>query len=266
MSTEPPGKNAFEQELPHGELFHYASADGLNGMVCNKTIWATNIEYLNDTAEFKHGAEVLRKIVESRKGHATGFRREFFDALDRHSSLFQSEDVFVMSLSEEGDLLSQWRGYTPSNSGFSIGFDARLLAKVAADLDGMHLVRCIYGEDEQREFAKSVLDSCLNLWINQREIEEQQKKDFRNMEALVAFNIYSTFIAASLKHHTFAEEKEWRLLGLFRQPERFRFRAGRSSLTPYIELKWGKETKAPDAQPIRSVYVGPCPDPKLAGK
>ena len=258
--------NMFGQDLPHQQLFHYTSIEGLKGIVNGKTLWATNIEFLNDIAEFKHGEEIMRKMAAHRRYGAKGDRRDFFDALNKSPSIFQAEDVFVISLSEAGDLLSQWRGYTPSNSGFSIGFDSQNLAKTSWDLDLMELVRCVYEVDEQKEFAKAYFDKCLEAWLESRELERQEAKVSRNMIPILFFNVYSTFVAASMKHHTLKEEKEWRLLGLCRDRQRFRFRPGKSALTPYIELKWGDGTKAPESQPIRSVTVGPCPDPRLAVK
>lgn len=235
-------------------------------MVSGRTLWATNIEYLNDTAEFKHGEDVMRKIVAGRKRGAKGDLREFFNTLERSPSLFQAEDVFVISFSEADDLLSQWRGYTPSNCGFCIGFDPQRLTRASWVLDSMQLVRCVYEDAEQGAFAKAVLDAFLAKWVEQREAERRGSKEFSDMSSIILFKLYSTFAAAAMKHYTFAEEKEWRLLGLCRDPKRFRFRPGKSSLTPYIELKWGEGTEAQDAQPICSITVGPCPDPKLASK
>jgi hypothetical protein len=266
MSADESEANIFGQELPQRELFHYTSAEGLKGIVSGRSLWATNIEYLNDTTEFKHGEEVMRKIVASRKRGTKGDRREFFDTLEKSPSFFKAEDVFVISLSEANDLLSQWRGYTPSNCGFCIGFDPQNLTSASWVLDKMELVRCIYEADDQNELGKTILDSCLEDWVKQREAERREANTFRNLSSIASFKIYSTFAAAAMKHCTFAEEKEWRLLGLCRDLRRFQFRPGKSSLTPYIELKWGEGTTAQNAQPIRSVTVGPCPDPELGLK
>ncbi len=266
MSAHKSQTNLFGQEPPQRELFHYTSAEGLKGMASGRTLWATNIEYLNDSAEFKHGEEVMRQIVASRKRGAKGDRREFFDIMDESPNFFEAEDVFVISLSEADDLLSQWRGYTPSNCGFCIGFDPQSLTEALWALDEMQLVRCVYEGSEQKKFVTALLDFCLEMWVEHRQAERREAKDFRDMSSIVLFKVYSTFVAAAMKHSAFAEEKEWRLLGLCRDPKRFQFRPGKSTLTPYIELKWGDGTKAQDTQPIRSVTVGPCPDPKLASK
>lgn len=255
--------NIFDQPPPEEVLYHYTSADGLKGMLGGRTLWATNIEYLNDITEFRHGELVINEIVKRRKRGAKGDRGAFFKALDEFPSIFGAEDVFVVSLSEAPDLLSQWRGYTPSNCGFNIGFDPAALIEAARFMDNMQLVQCIYDERKQKEFANSLLDSFLDMWLAEcREGNPEEAVQFKkNLFPIICFRISATFAAASMKHHTFSEEREWRLLGVCRQPDRHRFRIGKSSLTPYIEIKWGDESEAPKSQPIRSVSVGPCPDP-----
>ena len=74
--------NIFGQEPPSQELFHYTSMEGLRGVVAGKTLWATNIEFLNDTSEFRHGEEVLKRIIKTRKRSAKGDRKEFFKQLE----------------------------------------------------------------------------------------------------------------------------------------------------------------------------------------
>ena len=266
MNAQVTATNVFRQEKPPPQLFHYTSAEGLIGIISGKTLRAGSIEYLNDAAEFRHGKEVMRTIVATRMRDAIGDHREFFNKLASSDSVLQAEDFFVISLSEADDLLSQWRGYTPSNCGFCIGFDTQVLTKAAEELAHMQLVQCVYDAGEQTALAEAELNLWLAAWVDQQEAGRREKKDLANMAYITLHNVHESFIAAAMKNSTFAEESEWRLLGLCRKPERFRFRPGKSSLIPYIELTWGKDTKAPDAQPIHSVTVGPCPDPKLAIK
>ena len=259
--------NIFGQVIPGQELFHYTSMEGLKGVVAGKTLWATNIEFLNDTTEFRHGEKVVQAVVKTRKRSANGDRNEFFDQLENYPSIFEAEDVFLVSLSEAGDLLSQWRGYAPNGGGYSIGFDSEMLAHVGQATDQMHLVRCLYNKDQQKDLVRYVLDGCLNHWKSRHQERQAtgNRREF-SFSPVLAFRVYATFLAASFKNASFAEEREWRLLGVCSDPKRFCFRSGQSTLTPYIELRWGWETKAPDSQPIASVTVGPCPNPVLSQK
>ena len=52
----------FNQGFPNGLLHHYASQDGIKGIVGERNLWATNIEYLNDLSEFEHGAKIIKVL------------------------------------------------------------------------------------------------------------------------------------------------------------------------------------------------------------
>ena len=259
--------NIFRQELPYDELFHYTSIDGLNGVVGGRTLWASNIEFLNDSSEFRYGEKVLKEIIKARKKSVTGDRREFFNQLAKYPEFFEANDVFLVSLSEVGDLLSQWRGYSPPGRGYCIGFNPQALSQAAWSLDQMQLVKCVYRDKDQKDLARQVLDGCMEKWVSRvKGVEGESGSRVSDVSALILWKVYFTFIAAAIKHPAFSEEREWRLLGVCRDRDKMHFRPGSSSLIRYIKLTWGSNTKAPDVQPIRSVTIGPCPDPDLTKK
>ncbi len=70
-------------------------------------------------------------------------------------------------------------------------------------------------------------------------------------------------LAPTIKHGAFKDEQEWRLISNLVSPEdsRWRVRAGRSMLIPYISI-----TLAPVGAylPIQDVVVGPTPHMDLA--
>jgi len=259
--------NIFEQELPREELFHYTSIDGLNGVVAGKTLWASNIEFLNDSSEFQYGEKVLKEIIKARKRSVKGDCREFFNQLEMFPKFFEANDVFLVSLSEVGDLLSQWRGYSPPGRGYCIGFNPQALSQAAWSLDQMQLVKCVYSEKDQKNLARQVLDACIEKWVSRvKGVEGESGSRVSDTSALILWKVYFTFIAAAIKHPAFSEEREWRLLGVCRDRDKMHFRAGSSSLIRYIKLTWGGNTQAHKVQPIRSVTIGPCPDPDLTKK
>lgn len=51
---------------PPDSLFHYTTIDGLLGIVQSKTLWASQIQYLNDSVEFYWALNLTREILESR--------------------------------------------------------------------------------------------------------------------------------------------------------------------------------------------------------
>jgi hypothetical protein len=135
-----------------GFLFHYTSQVGLEGILRAKSIWATNIRYLNDAAEFRHTAGLLKTHTD----RAT---------IDEHCNLlldtlyhdvfgvwwteFTPLSIYVASFSTHADRLSQWRAYAPSG-GYCIGFRASVLTRLALS-QGYELVECIYGAAQKAQ-------------------------------------------------------------------------------------------------------------------
>jgi hypothetical protein len=69
-------------------------------------------------------------------------------------------EVYVASFTEEGDLLSQWRGYCPKG-GFSVGFASNLLSDVANKHDSF-LLPCIYDFKIQKKLLEELLATYSN--------------------------------------------------------------------------------------------------------
>jgi hypothetical protein len=132
------------------QLWHYTTAHGLQGILTNQQLWATNIFYLNDGEEFtgffnRKLPHLLKEgfqegIAEARK---TEKRLSLIDAADDLDAIEKSSNdllsalraatlslpVYIASFcctpsepeSEDG-LLSQWRGYGV-DGGYAIVFD-----------------------------------------------------------------------------------------------------------------------------------------------
>src|SRR5262245_50249024 len=103
-------------------LYHYTSADALDGILQSRRLWATHVAYLNDSSEYRYTMRLA-------SGHLGAFGRRSTDprlaALhaewERALELAADNHVYVISLSASRDLLSQWRSYAPK--GFALGFD-----------------------------------------------------------------------------------------------------------------------------------------------
>lgn len=247
----------FGQRLPRREFFHYTSQQGLIGIVGGKSLWATNIEYLNDTSEFIHGDGFMNQTILERRNMKKTGESSFFEWLDGIPETFKSEDIYVTSLSENGDLLSQWRGYTPTSCGFSVGFEPRCLRQFAWTAHHAILGRCVYTDKDKKNLAERILNYSLNQW-------SLSKSGFVEPRIAVEFRTRSKFAAALMKDPAFNEEREWRLLKVCGEKGKIKFRSGTSAIVPYIELDWGDVE--PKIYPISSVVLGACPHPELSEK
>lgn len=58
-------------DIPQETLYHYTSFKGLLGIVDSQVLWASDVRYMNDSAEMKHSADLIREEVARRmaEGH-----------------------------------------------------------------------------------------------------------------------------------------------------------------------------------------------------
>ncbi|EGR1231880.1 DUF2971 domain-containing protein, partial [Vibrio parahaemolyticus] len=117
-------------------LWHYTSFDAINNIVKGSgklSFWVSEINFLNDHQEYFHGFRVLKDVFTRFKvenqGNPLILQRlgslepffQFTEAIGTNLSFAQDAGVFVLSLTSQKDLLSQWRAYTPNGHGVSIG-------------------------------------------------------------------------------------------------------------------------------------------------
>jgi len=251
------------QEQPERVLYHYTSISGMMGIVSSKVLWASEIRYLNDAAELKHLQQLVVNVVQQ-----VGEHTDAVSEISRQFRMWLTERVqhgplvFVISLTERGNLLSQWRGYTPHGQGVSIGFAPEHLAQNTAS-SCFTLGRCIYDPNRQNEIVVALLNAIV--------AEAQNRGPSDNKHPSQSYHAYFEEveehvlrICALLKHPSFVEESEWRAVSQAHPNyviPPIKYRLGKSFLIPYIEL--------PLAQPgeglqMPHVIVGPTPTANLS--
>lgn len=237
---------------PPNILYHYTSFNGLLGIVTSKSIWATNIHYLNDSKEFALAREATLNLINRRiSSGLTTDMNELFDKVNQALDSIQHINICVFSLSEHGDLLSQWRGYCPDTKGCSIGFDSTKL-NLLTKPQGFFLAPCLYDGMEQAQIIDQILDETISLF-------NQANGDPLNKRLLDCYSFFIRkflIIGPILKHRSFLEEKEWRLISYpkdSRDPL-WGYRAGKSMIIPHFVFKLGS---AVDENPISEIIVGP---------
>jgi hypothetical protein len=259
---------------PPETLYHYTSSVGLRGVLETGSIWATDLEFLNDEQELRYGLDQLLPILRDRVSECTGSR--LASAILDNLSNSQGARHFVACFCEEGDLLSQWRGYA-SPGGYSLG--VRTVDRVdASERDGsVPLYRRVwYDPDDARGFAnvwaRLACDGFMETFSPVIEALERDSDQPVNNEDL-AKRLYEfdaehywrlERLCAVLKDPSFIEEKEWRILrsshpGL-KEPPVIEFREGPLGLTPYTKVDLRDEG---GLIPIKEVVVGPGPNSRL---
>lgn len=249
---------------PSFNLYHYTGFSSVVGMADSGAIWATSIHYLNDAMELTTACEAIQWLltpakVFGREDDYTVFIRQFSEWVDSTRTDTDSH-LFIFSLSEASSQLSQWRSYTPHGKGVCLGFSPEQVAQL---VQGRHakLGKCIYEQEDQLHLLQLLIDS---LWNDFEKNAATYKVStpsryaywpFFNANALQIYQVL-----ALIKHNSFSEEREWRIIsGLYEGLDECRIREGKSMFTPYIELSF------PEERPwFNSVLLGPSPHRELS--
>src|ERR1041384_1576734 len=103
-------------------LYHYTTQAGLLGIFETNCLWATSARYLNDSSEYLYGLGLISERL-THKCRGSAIEPEHVEKLMAIAqSLSPFWGICVVSLSSEGDLLSQWRAYAGGSGGFAVGF------------------------------------------------------------------------------------------------------------------------------------------------
>lgn len=253
-----------------GVLYHYTSHRSLRCIVEDRQLRISHVYYMNDANEIKYGAELFKTVVAERQNRKmdptlVDFLAEFRDWLNQLMGL--PHYIFVFSLTEKGNLLSQWRAYTPSGeAGVSIGFSKEGLEKIAAR-KGFELIKCLYDKKEQLGILNTELDAIVAKF--NKDVTLIKTAGSPPNQKYVSYcyqyseRLLKTF--CRIKDPFFQEESEWRLVSKYYKkytdPE-IKFREGRTTLVPFIEFPLTGIHD--DGQLFEQVYVGPSPNFNLA--
>ncbi len=241
-------------------LHHYTSGHGLLGIIGSGSIWATKIQYMNDSKEFVHAIELADRSIRTRKAAQSNERfSALCDALIEHLERISGMAFYVACFSEVEDSLSQWRGYCPSGFGYSIGFDGDKLREIATP-QGFSLQQCIYSRRDQDQAATQWVDKTLASLTNSCPSTEEPRLFCEKAVGVFLDDLIK--FAPYMKDNAFSDEREWRLVALISDNDpRVQLRPGKSMLVPYapIDLKLSL-----DSALLWNILIGPTPHIELA--
>lgn len=218
-------------------LHHYASPDGLIGMVRNKEIWASNIAFLNDSKEVGHAVDYAKNAIENKiqRGGLCKSEVEILNSMHGWAGR-AAKRYYVASFSEDGNLLSQWRAYCPPGGGYSVGVPSAQLLSMAQE-QGFTLAPCVYDHRMQSTIVNQLVDHHLNDTVVRMNDGNHDGELLK--QASWRFAQHLTQVACVLKHPAFSEEREWRLIsGTVQEPHpQLDFRGSSSRVIPYFHFK-----------------------------
>jgi hypothetical protein len=197
-------------------LWHYTTAKGLDGMISNNSIWASDVRYMNDASELSYAASLIgEEIANATRSIGDSRLQPGLENIQKFNIFeYAGFSPFCACFCEKGDLLSQWRGYAAGQIGYSLGLE--LGDSFILDLPRNTILRkVVYNEDEQRSWTRRITESWLNGMSTLLDSEDgititdlfPYPAIWTLQEALV--EQYLCF-----KHPGFSEEQEWRLIKL----------------------------------------------------
>lgn len=253
-------------------LYHYCSTSTFQQIVSNGSIRLSALTLSNDSLEGKLVSAVIERLAVS-----DGMDPKSIDALlDSVEALEELFDGLGLCLSEDGDLLSQWRGYADDANGFSIGFSKKYLnwlgsSFIFQDKAGFQSFKVLYADHEHdRELRPSFEE--MKLHVNAGGLKPSVNKltsillgsksgEDPVVQKAAALKLKKTVLSLYsklflLKSAAFKEEREVRLLGyLFHDhgSEKIGYRATRNAIVSYREFALIEKER----MPITHVILGP---------
>ncbi len=251
---------------PTNVLYHYTSLSGLMGIVDTRSLWISEIRYLNDAEELRHlgrwlSAEIA-SLLEKPSSNA--------DVLQQlrnwlPNRLEAGPKIFVGSFTENGNLLSQWRGYCPHGRGVSVGFAAEEIIAAAGDQDFL-VGKCIYDTKQKHVLAERIIKRIVSLAVERGpDSKKHPLNSYHGVFSEVEPDLLG--IAAVIKDASFHEEKEWRVVSPVHSnyaEAQIMHREGAAMLIPYMELRLPVTGTGSPSLAIERVYVGPTPNVNLS--
>lgn len=131
-------------------LYHYTSQEGFLGIIESDCVWATKMQYLNDTTELSLALKLTKEAIVKYASKYSGIDLSRIEQLKGALNNISKINLCIASFSEKPDLLSQWRAYSGGSGGYSIGFNTEALIKNAEKSD-FRLKKCIYNPIEQHK-------------------------------------------------------------------------------------------------------------------
>ncbi len=252
-------------EAPPEFICHYTNKQGLIGIVSSASLWATDINFMNNATEFQLAITIALKWLKKQEfnldnyidyhipAHSnlvTNRQRTAISVLKVLKGLVGETSAHVICFCRDDDLLSQWRGYSGDSFGYCVGLRSAGL-QLCGKQKGFILGKCIYETRAQVKIIREVCDHFLS-----DDVINTVPPD----EVINRFAYTIQMCGAFFKHSKFVEENEWRLVTLALPREGLLFRPGKSMIIPYGQLSIGERERSC----LHFVRVGPCPHMQLS--
>ncbi len=232
---------------PEDNLYHYTKCRGVQGILRDKSFFATKSDFLNDTNEVRYTLALTREVLGE------------FPALKSNDTLMERLSVtaeemkrqcyYVLSFSVEADSITLWSEFG-NNTGYNLEFKSgELLDMIRRTRKISYHGLLIYSRKTQRDIIRELLtrgipeslgstfDDIIKNAAKDRD-DEVFKKYCRQFKK--AISIYAVFF----KQEEFSAEKEYRVVLKETSDSEVLFREKDGFLLPYIRIPLRKAHEA----------------------
>lgn len=194
-------------------VYHYCSLETFKSIIENKCLWLCDVEKSNDSAERVYFNNLMLQTVKQYMAqldsstHNIERKRAALQQLQNALSSPQDglASVYSCSFSDNGDILSQWRGYADDGYGVSIGIYSGHFQKYLTKGCFRHIE---YNEAAAKDKCKELLERGISSYLETNNDEE--------WDAVSSFSLYVLLLMEQqnifYKSAAFIEEQECRIV------------------------------------------------------
>lgn len=225
------------------KLYHYTDPFGLDGISRSGQLWVGPARLLNDSSEVSYFAQEVRNAIDSKRSEIAKGRDITPTDLQklRRLELFlraSATSVFILSLTEMHDQLSQWRAYANNGQGYAIGIPTVALLNAAIEQNFV-IAKCSYDRVLAQNTAIRIVNDFFDL-IPSSELPDGTK----STPVLNAMRNIVGQIAPLFKHPGFEEEREWRIFQHSPEKDLLHSRPTAQGIIEYAALNWIEHARA----------------------
>ncbi len=250
---------------PPKVLYHYTDLNGARGIIDSKSLHLTKIQYLNDYSELNHAINEFRVVADGiYQKIQDSEKKELLKRASEQLDAFRNTNICVACFCQDGNLLSQWRGYGGSKCGVALGFSRESLRKILS-FGTMNLWRCIYDSEDQHKIIHSLINRLFQFHDTIKEHKEVRESWEQAINFIImCFNTMFLRVAPILKNYQFREEKEWRIVTTPVDCRNNKYRAyvGNDRVLQYLALDFAISEDG-KCDILNEIVVGPSENSEL---
>lgn len=231
-------------------VYHYTTNIGIIGILKTGKLWMSDLFHMNDPMELEYGIARAKRMATVKVIRGLVTDRDFknsriancLDIIRKNLNedvFIRDVPVFVASFCGKKDLLSQWKGYSNSCGGYSIGISRECLERE----DRYVLGRVIYDIDKQAELLSTVYNI-----LDYVDLSAEDSDAYITSKLCMLIKVLSCYF----KDEYFKEEEEYRLVKYDLGEAEMHVRKSCYGVTPYIEYDLGDIRTS-----IETITVGP---------